>query len=62
MKKRILITRRLPEAAEARAHRDYAVVQHADDHQMTAFGILSVMVMSSASTLAAPATISSAVI
>ena len=36
MKKRILITRRLPEAAEARAHRDYTVVQNADDHQMTA--------------------------
>jgi len=36
MKKRILITRRLPEEAEARAHRDYTVVQNADDHQMTA--------------------------
>jgi lactate dehydrogenase-like 2-hydroxyacid dehydrogenase len=35
MKKRILITRRLPQAAEARANRDYAVRQHADDHQMT---------------------------
>lgn len=34
-KKRLLITRRLPEAAEARARRDYDVVQHADDHQMT---------------------------
>ncbi len=35
MKKRILITRRLPDAAEARARRDYDVKQHADDHQMT---------------------------
>ncbi len=35
MKKRILITRRLPEAVEARARRDYDVLQNADDHQMT---------------------------
>ena len=35
MKKRILITRRLPDDAEARAHRDYEVVQNEDDHQMT---------------------------
>ena len=35
MKKRLLITRRLPYAAEARANRDYAVTQNADDHQMT---------------------------
>ena len=35
MKKRLLITRRLPEAVEVRASRDYEVVQNADDHQMT---------------------------
>ncbi len=35
MSKRILITRRLPEAVEARANRDYAVTQNEDDHQMT---------------------------
>lgn len=35
MKKRLLITRRLPEAVEARANADYDVVQAADDHQMT---------------------------
>jgi len=35
MKKRLLITRRLPEAVEARAHRDYEVVQNEDDHQMS---------------------------
>lgn len=35
MKKRILITRRLPEAVEARANRDYDVKQNADDHQMS---------------------------
>lgn len=35
MSKRILITRRLPDAAEARANRDYAVTQNEDDHQMT---------------------------
>ncbi len=35
MKKRVLITRRLPEAVEARANTDYEVVQHADDHQMS---------------------------
>jgi lactate dehydrogenase-like 2-hydroxyacid dehydrogenase len=34
-KKRLLITRRLPAEAEARANRDYEVVQNADDHQMT---------------------------
>ena len=34
-KKRLLITRRLPEAAEVRARRDYDVVQNVDDHQMT---------------------------
>ncbi len=33
-KKRILITRRLPEAVEARARAAYDVVQHADDRQM----------------------------
>lgn len=40
MKKRLLITRRLPAEAEARANRDYAVVQNADDHQMTADEII----------------------
>ena len=35
MKKRLLMTRRLPEAVEVRASRDYEVVQNADDHQMT---------------------------
>ncbi|MDX2259224.1 MAG: D-glycerate dehydrogenase [Hyphomicrobiaceae bacterium] len=35
MTKRLLITRRLPAAVEARANRDYAVTQAADDHQMT---------------------------
>ena len=35
MKKRLLITRRLPNAVEERANRDYEVVQNADDHQMT---------------------------
>ncbi|MCB1520855.1 MAG: D-glycerate dehydrogenase [Hyphomicrobiaceae bacterium] len=40
MKKRLLITRRLPEAAEARARRDYDVVQNEDDHQMTADEII----------------------
>ena len=35
MKKRLLITRRLPEAVEVRASRYYEVVQNADDHQMT---------------------------
>ena len=41
MKKRILITRRLPEAVEARANRDYDVVQNADDHQMSTDEILA---------------------
>lgn len=41
MKKRLLITRRLPEAAEARANRDYTVVQHSDDHQMSTDEIVS---------------------
>lgn len=36
MKKRLLITRRLPSAVEERAHRDYEVVLNEDDHQMTA--------------------------
>lgn len=35
MKKRLLITRRLPEAVEERANRDYEVIQNEDDHQMT---------------------------
>jgi len=35
MKKRILITRRLPDAVEARARATYDVVQHADDRQMS---------------------------
>lgn len=35
MKKRLLITRRLPDAAEARARETYDVVQHADDRQMS---------------------------
>jgi lactate dehydrogenase-like 2-hydroxyacid dehydrogenase len=35
MKKRLLITRRLPAAVEARANADYEVVQAADDHQMS---------------------------
>ena len=34
MKKRLLITRRLPEAVEARANADYEVLQAADDHQL----------------------------
>lgn len=34
-KKRILITRRLPDAVEARARAAYDVVQHADDRQMS---------------------------
>lgn len=41
MKKRILITRRLPQAVEERANRDYEVVQNADDHQMTAEEVLA---------------------
>ncbi len=40
MKKRLLITRRLPADAEARARRDYEVVQNEDDHQMTADEII----------------------
>ncbi|MEQ8824970.1 MAG: D-glycerate dehydrogenase [Filomicrobium sp.] len=40
MTKRLLITRRLPAAVEERANRDYAVVQNADDHQMTADEII----------------------
>jgi lactate dehydrogenase-like 2-hydroxyacid dehydrogenase len=35
MKKRLLITRRLPDAVEARAHATYDVVQHRDDRQMS---------------------------
>lgn len=35
MKKRILITRRLPDAVEARARHAYDVTQHADDRQMS---------------------------
>jgi lactate dehydrogenase-like 2-hydroxyacid dehydrogenase len=35
MKKRLLITRRLPDAVEARARATYDVTQHADDRQMT---------------------------
>ena len=35
MKKRLLITRRLPEAVEKRANAAYDVNQNADDHQMT---------------------------
>ena len=34
-KKRILITRRLPDAVEARARASYDVTQHADDRQMS---------------------------
>ncbi len=34
MKKRLLITRRLPDAVEARARQSYDVTQHADDRQM----------------------------
>lgn len=34
-KKRLLITRRLPAAVEARANADYEVIQAEDDHQMT---------------------------
>lgn len=34
MKKRVLITRRLPDAVEARARATYDVVQHSDDRQM----------------------------
>ncbi len=40
MTKRLLITRRLPAAAEERANRDYTVVQNADDHQMSADEII----------------------
>ena len=36
MKKRILITRRLTDEAEARARREFDVLQHEDDHQMSA--------------------------
>ncbi len=36
MKKRLLITRRLPTAVEGRANRDYSVVQNPNDVQMTA--------------------------
>lgn len=35
MKKRLLITRRLPDAVEARARATYDVTQHADDRQMS---------------------------
>lgn len=38
MKKRLLITRRLPSAVEERAHRDYEVVLNEDDHQMNSRG------------------------
>ncbi len=40
MKKRLLITRRLPAAVEERANRDYLVVQNEDDHQMSSDEIL----------------------
>ena len=39
-KKRVLITRRLPAEEEARANRDYEIVQNEDDHQMTADEII----------------------
>lgn len=42
MKKKILITRRLPQAVEERARRDYEVVQNEDDHQMSTDEILEV--------------------
>lgn len=42
MKKKILITRRLPQAVEERARRDYDVVQNEDDHQMSTDEILKV--------------------
>lgn len=41
MKKRLLITRRLPAAAEARANADYDVLQAQDDHQMTTDEIIA---------------------
>ena len=41
MKKRLLMTRRLPEAVEARARATYDVTQHADDRQMTMDEILA---------------------
>jgi lactate dehydrogenase-like 2-hydroxyacid dehydrogenase len=41
MKKRLLITRRLPAAAEARARADYEVIQAEDDHQMTTDEIIA---------------------
>lgn len=40
MKKRLLITRRLPDAVEARARATYEVTQHADDRQMSMDEIL----------------------
>ena len=40
MKKRLLITRRLPAAVEERANKDYAVVQNSDDVQMTSDEII----------------------
>lgn len=41
MKKRLLITRRLPAAVEARANADYEVLQAQDDHQMTTDEIIA---------------------
>ncbi|MGH1418532.1 MAG: 2-hydroxyacid dehydrogenase [Hyphomicrobiaceae bacterium] len=40
MNKRLLITRRLPAAAEERANKDYTVVQNSDDVQMTSDEII----------------------
>ena len=42
MKKKLLITRRLPDAVEARARASYDVTQHADDRQMTIEEVLQI--------------------
>ncbi|MFM7083740.1 MAG: 2-hydroxyacid dehydrogenase [Hyphomicrobium sp.] len=42
MKKKLLITRRLPDAVEARARSSYEVTQHADDRQMKIEEVLEV--------------------
>ena len=41
MKKRLLITRRLPDEVEARARATYDVIQHADDRQMSMDEVLA---------------------
>ena len=42
MKKKLLITRRLPDAVEARARASYDVTQHADDRQMKIEEVLEI--------------------